>query len=111
MLEEIKRELPTQRWKCEVENGDEHYSEEIIKQSEKALDIFVDNLILLGEKPDEKDIFECIKAVVLRFNELDEEYFFIETIEREELCDFISKAALLAGLTIDGDVTEEWREW
>lgn len=38
---------------------------------------------------------------------------FIETMEREELAEFIEKAARLAGLEIeDGyDITEEWREW
>jgi hypothetical protein len=34
-------------------------------------------------------------------------------MEREELADFIDKAAKLAGLHIkeDEDITEEWREW
>lgn len=39
--------------------------------------------------------------------------YFIETMEREELADFIDKSAKLAGLDIqeDEDITEEWREW
>lgn len=34
-------------------------------------------------------------------------------MEREELADFIGKAARLAGLDIgeDEDITEKWREW
>ncbi|WP_200792858.1 hypothetical protein [Bacillus massilinigeriensis] len=37
--------------------------------------------------------------------------FFIETMEREELCEFIIVAARISGLQTDGDITEEWREW
>jgi hypothetical protein len=34
-------------------------------------------------------------------------------MEREELCEFIDKAAKVAGLKVDQgvDITEEWREW
>jgi hypothetical protein len=31
-------------------------------------------------------------------------------MEREDLAEFIQKAAEAAGLFYDGDVTEEWRE-
>ncbi len=43
----------------------------------------------------------------------EENGYFIETMEREELVDFIDKAAKLAELVIeeDQDITEEWREW
>lgn len=110
-LEELKKEKPTEKWKQDMEDGDEHYSAEIIEQSEKALDLFIDNLIRLGNKSSEQKVLECVRDIVMRFNELDESYFFIETIEREELCEFIDKAVLLAGLKIEGDVTEEWRNW
>ena len=36
---------------------------------------------------------------------------FIETLEREELCEFIIEAASIAGLESEDDITEEWREW
>ena len=52
--------------------------------------------------------------MVVAFNEMNEANgYFIETMEREELADFIDKAARLAGLDIqeDEDITEEWREW
>jgi hypothetical protein len=38
-------------------------------------------------------------------------FHFIETLEREELCEYIMEAAGIAGLEFDGDITEEWREW
>jgi hypothetical protein len=43
---------------------------------------------------------------------LNEKYdSFIETLEREELCDFIMEKAQNAGLETEEDITEEWREW
>lgn len=111
MLEKMKKEKPTEHWKQNMKHGDEHYTDEIIEQSEKALDIFIDGLTSLGEKANEQTIMECVKSVVIRFNELDENYYFIETLEREEIFDFIVKAVTLAGIEVKGDITEEWRNW
>ena len=66
------------------------------------------------DHPADKDILSCVEKVVLLLNDLNEEHdYFIETVEREELYEFITEAAKLAGLHIDGDedITEEWREW
>ncbi|UKS27290.1 hypothetical protein LOZ80_38655 [Paenibacillus sp. HWE-109] len=43
----------------------------------------------------------------------EENDYFIETMEREELAEFIDKVAQLAGLEVEEgqDITEEWREW
>ncbi|WP_197030417.1 hypothetical protein [Bacillus sp. UNC437CL72CviS29] len=47
---------------------------------------------------------ECVEKVVVSLNELNEQYdFFIETLEREELSEFI--------VEVEEDITEEWREW
>lgn len=47
---------------------------------------------------------ECVEKVVVSLNELNEQYdFFIETLEREELYEFI--------VEVEEDITEEWREW
>ncbi len=52
------------------------------------------------------------KEVVIGLNELNEQFdYFIETLEREELCEFIIKAANAADLETEEDITEEWREW
>ena len=64
-----------------------------------------------------KDIvieLKSVEEVVVAFNEMNENHdYFIETMEREELADFIHQAARLAGLDIheEEDITEEWREW
>ncbi|QLG36682.1 hypothetical protein HW560_30590 [Paenibacillus sp. E222] len=56
---------------------------------------------------------KAVEEVLVTFNEMNEANdYFIETMEREELADFIDKAARLAGLEIeeDEDITEEWRD-
>ena len=52
-----------------------------------------------------------VKEVVLNINELNDEHdYFIETMEREDLYEFIDTARI-AGLESEEDITEEWREW
>ncbi|WP_214834211.1 hypothetical protein ACNOIU_01590 [Exiguobacterium mexicanum] len=60
----------------------------------------------------EVNVLTAVRDVVLRLNEIDEGHdHFIETVEREELYDFIQAGAVLAGYETTEDVTEEWREW
>ncbi|MVX67092.1 hypothetical protein GKZ28_25915 [Clostridium chromiireducens] len=113
-LEDLKNEKPTQKWRERMLEDDGIFSEENISASEEALDNFINSLIGLGDTPSQDEIMDCIEEVVLKYNELNEEYdYFIETMEREELWEFIDKSARIAGLKIDKDmdVTEEWREW
>ena len=54
------------------------------------------------------------KATVLKLNDLNERAGedLIETDQREDICEYITKADALLGFnTEDEDVTEEWREW
>lgn len=65
----------------------------------------------MGENPTEDEIMKVVKVVV-NINELNDEYdYFIETMEREDLHEFIDTAARIAGLASEEDITEEWREW
>lgn len=76
------------------------------------LDTYINNLEQLGENPTEIEIMQVVKEVVIKINELNDEYdYFIETMEREDLYDFIDTAAQIAGLESEEDITEEWREW
>ena len=55
---------------------------------------------------------QVVKEVVMKLNELNIEHdHFIETMEREDLYDFIDTAARISGLESEEDITEEWREW
>jgi GDP-D-mannose dehydratase len=115
ILQELFQDKPTKLWsKRMVEYGDDMFTEERIQMSEQVLDYFINELITLQGTKDTGQIMKAVEKVVLTFNEMNEEHdYFIETMEREELADFIDKAARLAGLHIkEGeDITEEWREW
>ncbi|EEL89292.1 hypothetical protein bcere0029_8260 [Bacillus cereus AH1272] len=55
---------------------------------------------------------QVVKEVVIKINELNIEHdHFIETMEREDLYEFIDTGARIAGLESEEDITEEWREW
>ncbi|WP_254790418.1 hypothetical protein [Paenibacillus sp. OK003] len=82
--------------------------------SDQALDTFLHQLIALQGTKNSERMMKAVEEIVVRFNKMNEaQDYFIETMEREELADFIDKAARLAGLEIqeDEDITEEWREW
>jgi len=58
-------------------------------------------------------IREAVKRAVLDLNALNESCRgpWIETDQREGLCQLILGAAIQAGLDTDEDITEEWRDW
>lgn len=103
--------LPTQEWRIRMDDGDDQFTEENLAAAETVLQDLMDGLSNLQE-PSEKKIIKKVKDTVLRLNALNEEYdFFIETLEREELCEFLLEKAQQAGLETEEDITEEWREW
>lgn len=111
-LQDVKNNKPTEEWRESLEEGDELFTEESIAESERVLDGFIDGLISLGDTGNEEEIMKLVEKAVTEFNALNEKYdYYIETLEREDLCDFIMEAASLAGLETDEDITEEWREW
>lgn len=69
-------------------------------------------VLINGENPTEVEVMQVVKEVVIKINELNIEHdHFIETMEREDLYEFIDTAARIAGLESEEDITEEWREW
>lgn len=103
--------LPTEEWRIRMDDGDDQFTEENLAATETVLQGYKDRLSHL-QKPSEKKIVQEVKEVVLRLNALNEEYdFFIETLEREELHDFIMEKAQQVGLKTEEDIIEEWREW
>lgn len=102
---------PTQAWRIRMDDEDDLFTEENIAATEAVLQNYIEGLSLLQE-PSESKVIKEVEEVVLRLNTLNEKFdFFIETLEREELCEFIMENAQQAGLVTDEDITEEWREW
>jgi hypothetical protein len=106
---------PTVRWRAqfdtdEAAGGSGFFSHEAIHESDKLLDSY---LFALEKAIGDVQIWQAIEKVVQGFDALNVDYeYFIETEEREELANYIQKAAEAAGLKYEGDVTEKWRmEW
>ena len=111
MMEELKNNKPTAAWQQRMED-DEIFTVENIKATDEILDTYINRLEGSVDKMSEQGILEYVQEIVIGLNELNEQFdYFIETLEREELCEFIIKAANAAGLETEEDITEEWREW
>ena len=111
-LEEIRTEFPTKLWRQRMTEFDDQFNEDCLKDSDRLLNMYVDDLIAAKDNP--KSIMDAVRKVVVYFNDINDLHdYFIETMEREELYEFIDKAAKVAGLKVDQglDITEEWREW
>ncbi|MGG3756147.1 hypothetical protein ABET26_11175 [Bacillus anthracis] len=110
-FDELKKSKPTTSW-VEYDEDGEFFTEENISATNKVLDTYINNLQQLGENPTEVEVMQVVKEVVMKLNELNIEHdHFIETMEREDLYDFIDTAARIAGLESEEDITEEWCEW
>ncbi|RKP55569.1 hypothetical protein D7Z26_10325 [Cohnella endophytica] len=114
-LNDLFKDKPTKLWNQRmIDYGDDLFNEERLFMCDKVLDDYLNNLLLLQPTKNQVKIMKAVEGIVIAINELnDENDYFIETMEREELAEFIDKAARLTGLEIeDGqDITEEWREW
>lgn len=115
MVQEMLNEKPTKLWHDRmVEYEDDLFTPERLQQCDELMEKFLSDLIQTQAAPKQEKIMKCVEKIVISFNHLNEENdYFIETMEREELAEFINKAARLAGLEIEEgeDITEEWREW
>jgi hypothetical protein len=111
-FEELTKNKPTLEWKQRMDEDDDLFTEENINATNEVLDSYLNSLKELKDNPTEEEVLECVKKVVISLNELNENYdYFIETIEREELYEFITEAARIAGFESEEDITEDWREW
>ncbi|KNH16748.1 hypothetical protein ACS78_24720 [Priestia megaterium] len=110
-MQDLKNNKPTAAWQQRMED-DEIFTAENIKATDEILETYTNRLKGSLDKMSEQDILEYVQEIVIGLNELNEQFdYFIETLEREELYEFIIKAANAAGLETEEDITEEWREW
>lgn len=113
VLEYIDK-LPTADWILRKEDGDELFTDEGITSVETLLKDYLLTLADLATKKKAANIYKSIKKVTTALNKInDRNNGFIETMEREELCEFLNTVVRETGLDIDKDIdlTEEWREW
>ena len=113
MIRKLTEALPTQAWKARMKEGDNNFTEKNIQASEIILKEFVDSILNAATEKKANKIMTAVKKAVVAFNKLkDKNDDFIDTMEREELVDFMIKTVELTGFKVNGaDLTEEWREW
>jgi hypothetical protein len=79
--------------------------------AERALDGYLSSLAKLAER-NTQTALPVLEQLVRDLNEVNRRHgMFIETLEREELCDFANDALKAVGIRFETDVTEQWREW
>ncbi|MFS0879706.1 hypothetical protein [Metabacillus niabensis] len=111
-FDELSKNKPTLEWKQRMDEDEDLFTNENINATNEILDSYIHSLKELRGNSTKDEVVECVKKVVISLNELNEHYdYFIETMEREELYEFITEAASIAGFESDDDITEEWREW
>lgn len=117
-LKATKEGYPFDRWHEGYENGLEQYTKENCDRARAIFDKLIGDLISLGPDATDKQKLAKFKAAVIALNDLNEELdeCFIETGEREELCELCNAICSAAGMDPakygDGEgPASEWREW
>jgi hypothetical protein len=68
-------------------------------------------LVDLGESASEEERKAILRACIESFNELDAKLGFIETVEREDICEEFEAVVHACGLGRYENLADEWREW
>lgn len=111
---ELKKSKPTSNWRHRLNEGDSIFNDSNILESETILDSFINNLAIATKSRKASSIYTTAKKVTESFNKVIQKHNdFIDTMEREELVEFIENAIKLTGFKIDSgvDITEDWRQW
>lgn len=117
-LEATKKNYPFDRWHEGLEHGLDQYTKENCNRASTIFDSLVESLIAIGPDASETDKLARFETAVMALNELDDELdnCFIETGEREDLCELCNTICEAVGLDPskygDGEgPASEWREW
>lgn len=114
LILELINSIPTNLWKQRKKEGDEYFTDEGINSVESLMIEYLKTLVDYTLKKKATNIYNSVKKVVLSLNKINKKNnYFIETMEREELCEFINIAVRQTGIQINSelDLTEEWRDW
>lgn len=94
------------RGKRHFKSWDTFVDDKLIAKSEKSIDKLIDDLILLGDEPDEKKARRAVARCVKRFNRMDDEGW-INTIEREDIQNTLDDLITACGFEPDDDWYED----
>ena len=71
----------------------------------------VEQLLELGPDASKKDRMAILKKCIEAFNAMDAGMGFIETNEREDICEEVEAIVHACGLGTYKDLADRWREW
>lgn len=103
-LEELKERPHFPTWKRYPPAKATRASRKLIAQTIKEL-------IEQGKDAPEADRMAILQKCIESFNELDSELEFIETVEREDICEVFEEIVHACGLGNHQDLADEWRDW
>lgn len=106
--------LPTKTWERRMNDGDDAFTQTGIDAFRAVLDEYIVTLGQRTEKNNATPIYNSVKKLVIALNALNvKHHSMIETMEREELADYINSVVRATGLEVpsDVDLTEPWRHW
>ena len=106
-------ETPITQWRQRMAQGDDMFSEESITAVETALTQYVQTLCEAIQKKNATTVYNSMGKLVKKINKINDKYGLIETMEREELCEWLNTLIRKTGLELadDVDITDEYREW
>jgi hypothetical protein len=86
-------------------------SRKLVAASRKIMADTVERLIALELTASEDARMGILRECIEAFNRLDAETTFIETVEREDICEEFEAVVHACGLGHHQDLADEWREW
>ena len=106
-------EIPITQWRKRMAQGDDMFSEESITAVETALTEYVQTLCEAIQKKNATTVYNSMGKLVKKLNKINDKYGLIETMEREELCEWLNTLIRKTGLELadNVDITDEYREW
>lgn len=107
MLDEIKR----LRRQPILPAWERHVSEDKLDAVRQILRSAIDELVAAGRNLEPEIAEDILGQAVEHLNDLDQEEPFIFTLEREDLCEWLTEVGHLAGLDADGEWIDEYRDW
>lgn len=104
-LEQLQRHKFFPKWKG-------HPPKKAVAASRQIMTDTVNELLRLGLVSPESQRMAVLQRYIERFNAIDEEMdHFIETVEREDICEEFERIVHACGLGAHKDLADEWRDW
>ena len=112
-IQAFASEMPIPQWRKRMAEGDDMFSEESIAVVETTLTDYVQTLCDTVQKKNAATVYNSVGKLVRTINKINDKYGLIETLERDELGEWINILVRKTGIILDDnmDVTEEYREW